>query len=144
MTERDSLIELLRAIDEDATTTCPRYSAESKIDTCKGCQYDKEDGSCDYAAREADYLLANGMIVPPCKVGDKVYFNKAEIDEICPAKVIKICNNFYTPSMPLWITIEYESKLIGRQEVEMGSDVFELLCFPTKETEQALKGGGEE
>ena len=90
----------------------------------------------------ADYLLANGVIVPPCKVGDMVYFNKAEIDETCPAKVIKICNNFYTPSMPLWITIEYESKLIGRQEVEMGSDVFELLCFPTKEeAEQALKGG---
>ena len=90
----------------------------------------------------AEHLLANGVIAPPCKVGDKVYFYKAEIDETCPAKVIKICNNFYTPSMPLWITIEYESKLIGRQEVEMGSDVFELLCFPTKEeAEQALKGG---
>ena len=23
----------------------------------------------------ADYLLANGVIVPPCKVGDKVWFN---------------------------------------------------------------------
>ena len=90
--------------------------------------------------RIADYLLENGVIVPPCKVGDNIYFNKAEIDETCPAKVIKICNNFYTPSMPLWITIEYESKLIGRQEVEMGSDVFELLCLPTKEeAEKALR-----
>lgn len=89
----------------------------------------------------ADYLLANGVIVPPCKVGDNIYFNKAETDETCLAKVIKICNNFYTPSIPLWITIEYESKLIGRQEVEMGSDVFELLCFPTKEeAEKALEG----
>ena len=26
-----------------------------------------------------DYLLANGVIVPPCKVGDKVYF----LDAIC-------------------------------------------------------------
>ena len=23
---------------------------------------------------QADYLLANGVIVPPCKVGDKVYY----------------------------------------------------------------------
>jgi hypothetical protein len=30
--------------------------------------------SC-YAERVADYLLANGVIVPPCKVGDTVYSN---------------------------------------------------------------------
>lgn len=27
----------------------------------------------DYAEELADYLLENGVIVPPCKVGDKVY-----------------------------------------------------------------------
>ena len=73
-----------------------------------------------------------------------MYFNKAEIAETCPAKVIGIYNNYYTPSMPLWITIEYESKLIGRQEVKMWSNVFELLCYYSKEeAEQALKGGAE-
>ena len=92
----------------------------------------------------ANYLIENGVIVPSCKVGDKVYFNHAELNETCPAKVIKITNNYYTPSMPLWITIEYESKLIGRQEIEIASDVFELLFFPTKkEAEKALKGGEE-
>ena len=91
----------------------------------------------------ADYLLENGVIVPPCKVGDKVYFNHAELNETCPAKVIKITNNYYTPSMPLWITIEYKSELIGRQEVEMGSEVFKLVCFSTREEAEAkLKEGG--
>ena len=71
--ERTRLVELLTVINEDATLTCPRYSTESTLEDCKGCRYDKEDGSCDYVEREADYLLANGAIVPPCKVGDKVY-----------------------------------------------------------------------
>ena len=124
---RERLIKLMNKVEFD-------YLEFSKMHPC-------EKSLTDFTA---DYLIENGVIVPPCKVGNKVYFYKAEIDEICPAKVIKICNNFYTPSMPLWITIEYESKLIGRQEIEMTSDVFELLCFPTKEeAEQALKGGVE-
>ena len=27
----------------------------------------------DYAEELADYLIANGVIVPPCKVGDTIY-----------------------------------------------------------------------
>ena len=54
MTDRDRLIELLKV---------PIYP---KIDV-------------DPAEVVADYLLANGVIVPPCKVGDTVYF----LDAIC-------------------------------------------------------------
>ncbi len=53
MTDRERLIELIR---------------KAKKNT-KGANCDLE--------REmlfADYLLANGVIVPPCKVGDTVYF----------------------------------------------------------------------
>lgn len=93
----------------------------------------------DFAEEFADHLLAAGVIVPPCKVGDKVYYPKAELGEICPAKVIGIYNNLYTPSMPLWITIEYDSKLIGRHEERMASEVFAMLCKPTaEEAEKAL------
>lgn len=63
---RDRLVELLRKMDENATITCPRYSNSANLDTCEGCQYNQEDGSCDYTARDADYLLANGVIVTPC------------------------------------------------------------------------------
>ena len=47
MTDRDRLIELLKKAD----------------DSTWGQTYETY----------ADYLLANGVIVPPCKVGDKVY-----------------------------------------------------------------------
>ena len=49
MTDRDRLIELLNIAVGDCNLTDP----EIKI--------------------VADYLLANGVIVPPCKVGDTVY-----------------------------------------------------------------------
>ena len=47
MTQRDKLIELLN----------------TDMSGCNG----------DYAEEMADYLLHNGVIVPPCKVGDTVY-----------------------------------------------------------------------
>lgn len=143
MTER----EMLEAEKHWCENCCNWDKKKVQMDACSTC---KLTGTRVFAQESGKDCLcfnvpAENVLVPPCKVGAKVYFNKAEIDETCPAKVIKICNNFYTPSMPLWITIEYESKFIGRQEVEMTSDVFELLCFPTKEeAEQALKGGVQE
>ena len=37
---------------------------------CDQCGVNKDS---HYTDNLADYLLANGVIVPPCKVGDKVY-----------------------------------------------------------------------
>ena len=53
MTDRDRLIEL--------TSGLP-FSAE----------YEKYN-SLEFAEHLADHLLSNGVIVPPCKVGDTVY-----------------------------------------------------------------------
>lgn len=33
-----------------------------------------------FCEKVADYLLANGVIVPPCKIGDKVYYLANECD----------------------------------------------------------------
>lgn len=56
MTERERLIELL----------------DKKYDHfCDQCGVNKDS---HYTDSLADYLLANGVIVPPCKIGDKVYF----------------------------------------------------------------------
>ena len=38
----------------------------------------------------ADYLLANGVIIPPCKVGDTVYFTKAHFGFLPTPKAEKI------------------------------------------------------
>ena len=53
MTNRDRLIELIGNLP---------FSSE----------YEKYNSS-EWVERFADHLLANGVIVPPCKVGDKVY-----------------------------------------------------------------------
>ena len=54
MTDRDRLIELISDLP---------FSAE----------YEKYN-SLEFAEYLADHLIANGVIVPPCKVGDKVYY----------------------------------------------------------------------
>ena len=62
MTERESLIELLN---------------EAKFGVNK---HTLADHLMSFAVEGiADYLLANGVVVPPCKVGDKVY----EIEKEC-------------------------------------------------------------
>ena len=68
MNERERLIELL---------TQAEYAY---LEFSKMFPYTKS--STDFTA---DYLLANGVIVPPCKVGDMVY----EIDKDCFG-----CNHF--------------------------------------------------
>ena len=58
---RDRLIELINQIN---------------FDYCEECVCASEDGyKCapDFAEFFADHLLANGIIVPPCKVGQTVY-----------------------------------------------------------------------
>ena len=41
---------------------------------CKGCSTENEKCSICLSEGEADYLLDNGVIVPPCKVGDILYY----------------------------------------------------------------------
>ena len=59
---RDRLIELLRQIEFD-------YSEE-----CVCAFEDGYKGTPDFAKFFVDHLLENGVIVPPCKVGDTVYY----------------------------------------------------------------------
>lgn len=58
MNDRDRLIEIIE------------QHCLLRTDT-KMCMADKTVGSCSECL--ADHLLANGVIVPPCKVGDTVY-----------------------------------------------------------------------
>ena len=75
---RDRLIELLQDIEHQPEKTCPKQGTGEE---CGDCQYKLETEKwCDLYARKADYLIAKGVIVPPCKVGDIVY-------EICFGKL---------------------------------------------------------
>lgn len=81
--------------------------------------------------RIADHLLANGVIVLPCAVGDTVYF--ICFDEICEATVVRIELNYYTNPKE-WIVIEYYSKAIGIHEHKSRVDLmFGRNTFLTKE-----------
>ena len=57
---RDRLIELILNADTEDSYACKLCTDD---DSCELC----------YAERLTDHLLANGVIVPPCKVGDKIY-----------------------------------------------------------------------
>ena len=115
---RDRLIELI----QDSVQGCARHWAEII----------------------ADHLLANGVIVPPCKVGDKVYFLH-NYDELCEAIIIRIEDNFYTTPQ-MWITVEFFSKIIGTNTYKSRIDLMlgKVLFFSREEAEQALKEGAEE
>ena len=69
-TYRDRLIELFNAVEKDPAITCPHYKTDKTCDTCK---YTINNVMCNHTLRTVDYLLANGVIVPPFKVGTKVY-----------------------------------------------------------------------
>lgn len=73
--QKDRLVELLRALMTAPEVACPRYHTD---EDCKGCQFDKGD-SCDIAGREADYILADGWMRPPVKIGQElwdIHYNK--------------------------------------------------------------------
>ncbi len=66
--ERDRLIEILKQGSCPSSYICDENCKYADLESC-------------YESRVADLLLANGVIVPPCKVGDTVYVigdNKVE------------------------------------------------------------------
>ena len=87
-----------------------------------------------YAEEMADFLLANGVIVPPCKVGDKVYYHGGIHKSLVKSAVVEeiIINSCGVGD--LLVTSE------NGVTFENSIDIF----FLTKEeAEQALKGGAE-
>lgn len=115
MTERERLIELI-------------------IQSVNGC-------ARNWAETIADYLLTNGVVVLPCKVGDVVYFANTLLGEALEATVTKIEFNHYTNPQE-WLTIEYNiSPYTGEQEYKSRIDLmFGKTVFLTKEeAEKALE-----
>lgn len=126
---RDRLVGLLKKADK---------SASDKLIT------DYEDAVQD----NADYLIENGVIVPPCKVGDGIWVVE-EDDITCYMFLAKSKGCVIATS---WIndydvneTIEYHIDET-RDNFDTGLAVFpENICFATREeAEQALEGGAKE
>lgn len=116
----------------------------------------------------ADYLLENGVIVPPCKVGDKVYYINenplnlsVKANTLYEADVVRIVTTRLGTSLVIQIHNEYGCTEIPDVN-EWGKTVFLSIeeftkrnldttdlekavehltkCNELKEAEQALKG----
>ena len=122
MTDRDRLIELFKG-------------AESKVieELNKHLELDEEEWMGIYA----DYLIANGVICLPCKVGDKVYTSydhllHKETSEILECKVAFI--GFIEDGNYINLVDNY-----GHLH-SMSFDIFDNTVFLTREeAEKALE-----
>lgn len=122
MSERERLIELLK------------QDCHCKDENCSNCN---SNGIC-FTHREADYLLENGIIVPPVKIGKTVY--GISRGAIIPISVDRM---------------QYSKRgidILGRNEQYYGygtitlhpNNEFGIEWYTTKEeAEKALKGGAE-
>ena len=93
----------------------------------------------------ADYLLANGVIVPPCKVGQTVYYISknpinlsVQANTIYEADVVRIITTHLGTSLVIQIHNEY-----GCTEIPDINKWGEEVFASKEEAEQALKGGEE-
>lgn len=120
MTERERLRELLLKCDP---------IKERDLDDDWG------DGEIDDIV---DSLLANGVIVPPCKVGDTVYFPMETNGEREPyVDVGTVFAIGIDERHTMWISVRYESGL----KYYHTSDDFGKTVFLTREdAENALEG----
>lgn len=111
MTDRDRLVELL--------------STNLYGNLCDHCGADNDFEKYELLDMTADYLIANGVIVPPCKVGDTIY----QIDgvRIYPSTIHEIT---YTASKVIFVT---ENIVFDEQAIN--NSIF-LTC---EEAEKALE-----
>lgn len=86
----------------------------------------------------ADYLIENGVIVPPCKVGDRLYQVTRNFISEFRVRFIEIatCEN-------LFLHTDIISGIIHTGEVFPASVIGKTVFLTKEEAEKALKGGAE-
>jgi hypothetical protein len=118
---RDRLIELID-IEYDGEPNC--LLCEEASDKCQKCEHRWE-------YKLADHLIENGVIVPPCKVGDTVY---------CVDTILKITEKCKV----------YGVGFFKDERIQLYVDdgeckyVTDNWCNTKEEAEQKLKGGAEQ
>ena len=105
---------------------------------CDQCGVNKDS---HYTNNLADYLLENGVIVQPCKVGQKVYFvhevcdeNADEYFDISDGEVV----SFSMQKDGLWMFCRYDD---GLTYWHLVVEDFDKTVFTSREdAEKALRG----
>jgi hypothetical protein len=117
----DRLVDLINQANKKCRSTC--------CDDCSAVGFVGE-GCVNYNI--ADHLLANGVVVPPCKVGVEVYFASKEKDRIFKGELI----SFSLDAAHFWFFCRYYCGLsLWHQVEDFGKTVF----LTGEEAEQALK-----
>ena len=127
------------------------------IDECRSI----EGVSMELVEKQADYLLANGVIVPPCKVGDTVYqpsykFTKCSAYDYAPrfiedssccgcgAKCDSVKEPYIYEGTVVSIRITKEQNFLAvsfQEKFDSSSFILGKTVFLTsEEAKQALKG----
>lgn len=154
MTERERLIELLNKYFEVGDSDfyiCNRVKEAFYLGTMTLDDFTEidEENTVDIA----DYLLANGVIVPPCKVGDTVYAMKGcfylphatriKSTDMIPCEIIVIKQTKRNKFILLKPLIE-ESFGMRSANCWFSFSSLGVTVFLTKEeAEKVLKGGAE-
>lgn len=94
------------------------------------------------SVRLADHLIANGVICPPCKVGDKVYYmSKNPINlsvlpyTIYEADIVRIVTTKFGTSLVIQIHNEY-----GCTEIPNINDFGKTVFLTREEAEKECEG----
>lgn len=87
----------------------------------------------------ADHLLANGVILPPCKVGDTLYYC-IDLGDIVHGQVLEI----KVLSMEMQEKMRFYAKTVKHYRYNYtrfdSTDIGKTVFFTREEAEQALKG----
>ena len=126
---RDRLIEMIKHDNCINPFHCSDKCKYVDLDDC-------------HSARLADHLLANGVIVPPCKVGDTVYAlwevptETKYVIYFAEVKEIRVCmKNNRLATIYRLEPVEYRGRMREYYDYEFG-----MFVFLTKESaENALK-----
>ena len=129
---RDRLIELI----QEASAEAGKHFRETtkKVLAEKGRFNSKEDiDRRNIYEIEADYLLANGVIVPPCKVGDYVEWDNGISLHLYPVKGFVFDTNAI---LDFRIDLGFFQPIVGHRAIKR--------ILTREEAEAKLKEGGKE
>lgn len=135
--QRERLVELL----EEAREKSREYFRSAiKKSLAEKKSFNSKTDVRSYIDVEADYLLANGVIIPLCKVGDTAYFliedKVAGEKYINPEPITDVCTKgFYTSG-------HADSDENG--DLWLWSDVGGIVFLDKTKAEEALKEGAQE
>lgn len=116
MTDGERLIDLIKKAEKQELLDFFTADLDEAIDMSGGTQF---NGTVEHLA---DYLISNGVVVLPCKVGDKVYeLTTSEEIEQRKVKDIIYDNEGFRLRLEPYFSYEYylnETVFLTREEAE--------------------------